>query len=214
MEESWDPIAKSEKSETFCILPWVHQYIGAQGDVKPCCIYQHKYELGNLKKNSLEEIFNNEETKKLRLDMLNGVKRPECKECTLKEGVLRSTLRNSMNSRFTHKSLKQSLDVLNQLKSTQPDGTVSTHKLFYMDVRFNNLCNFKCMTCSPVFSSSLIEEFNLVYNTKYGYSFAGKTEEDVFEQMRPHIPNLTNIYFAGGEPMMQKEHYQTLIECI
>ena len=25
-------------SETFCILPWIHLFIGNTGEMKPCCI--------------------------------------------------------------------------------------------------------------------------------------------------------------------------------
>lgn len=211
---NWDPLQKAKDSSTFCILPWVHQYIGTHGDIKPCCIYAPDSDLGNLKSSTLEEVYNNENTKKLRLDMLNNVVRPECKECNLKENVLQDTYRSLRNKHYFNTGNSSHAEVMSQLKSTQPDGTVPEHKLYFVDSRWNNLCNFKCMTCSPLFSSSLITEYEDLYNIKHTYSFAGKTEEDAFEQIVSHIPTIESIYFAGGEPMMQKQHYMLLDACI
>ena len=85
------------------------------------------------------------------------------------------------------------------------------------DYRISNLCNFKCMTCTPVYSSSLSEDYKKVHpisSMNAGFSFPGKTEDDVFEQILPHLPYVKEIYFAGGEPMMQKEHYMVLEKLI
>ena len=51
MSEEFKPLELAKKSKTFCILPWIHQYVGPPGDVKPCCVYEHQQEIGNLKKN-------------------------------------------------------------------------------------------------------------------------------------------------------------------
>jgi sulfatase maturation enzyme AslB (radical SAM superfamily) len=40
--------------------------------------------------------------------------------------------------------------------------------------------------------------------------FAGRHEEDVWEQMQEHIPHLEQIYFAGGEPLIMEEHNRIL----
>jgi sulfatase maturation enzyme AslB (radical SAM superfamily) len=41
--------------------------------------------------------------------------------------------------------------------------------------------------------------------------YAGRTEDDIEQQMQEHIPYLEQVYFAGGEPLIMKEHY-TLLE--
>jgi len=76
-----NPLDKAKSSKTFCILPWVHQYVGPPGDVKPCCLYEQDMQIGDLKQNTLEEIWNNDSTKQMRLDMLNGVELPGCAKC-------------------------------------------------------------------------------------------------------------------------------------
>ena len=44
--------------------------------------------------------------------------------------------------------------------------------------------------------------------------YAGRTEEDMWEQMQEHIPHLDQIYFAGGEPLIMEEHYRLLNELV
>jgi sulfatase maturation enzyme AslB (radical SAM superfamily) len=44
--------------------------------------------------------------------------------------------------------------------------------------------------------------------------YAGRTEEDMWEQMQEHIPHLERIYFAGGEPLIMEEHYRLLNELV
>jgi sulfatase maturation enzyme AslB (radical SAM superfamily) len=44
--------------------------------------------------------------------------------------------------------------------------------------------------------------------------FAGQTENDMWEQLLPHIPYIEQIYFAGGEPLIMEEHYRLLTELV
>jgi len=43
-------------------------------------------------------------------------------------------------------------------------------------------------------------------------NYAGRTETDMWEQLVPHLDYVEQIYFAGGEPLMMKEHYNILDE--
>jgi hypothetical protein len=40
------------------------------------------------------------------------------------------------------------------------------------------------------------------------------TEDGMLEQMEEHIPHLEQVYFAGGEPLIMKEHYYLLEKLI
>ena len=95
----WDPLSKAKESPTFCILPWIHQYVGPPGDIKPCCVYDHKSELGSLRDSTLAEVWNNDTTKQLRLDMLNGVRREECSRCNDREH-LQMAFKNGFNENY------------------------------------------------------------------------------------------------------------------
>lgn len=210
--EMSDKLSLANNSETFCVMPWIHQYVAPTGEVRPCCVYTLEYKLGSMKESSLEEIWNNENTKQLRLDMLNGVQRVECTRCNVRDNLLTSS-KAEFNKRF------YSIDKIKEVvDSTLDDGTVPNHKLYYIDVRFNNLCNFKCRTCGPHFSTSLVIEHQKVHEKSKdivmdnGFQYPGKTKEDAFEQLKSHIPDVYEIYFAGGEPLMQDDHYKVLDE--
>ena len=53
-----------------CILPWVELRVGYQGDVHPCCWSPQP--LGNLRSETIENIWNNEAIHDMRLDLING----------------------------------------------------------------------------------------------------------------------------------------------
>lgn len=220
MTTEFNPIELAKTSKTFCITPWLHQYVGPAGDVKPCCVFEHTSEIGNLKDNTLDEIWNNEETKALRLKMLNGETDPRCFKCNVhKDGI---SPKEGFNKTFFTNTVYRDTSVINQniVSSTLPDGTIPEHKIVYMDARFNNLCNFSCRTCSPHFSTSWVLDDRKLRNKMYrqeindGFQYPGNTEEQLFDEMKPHLKHMQEIYFAGGEPMMQKDHFETLKELI
>lgn len=210
------PLEKAKSSKTFCIYPWVHQYVGPPGDVKPCCVFLQDEQIGDLKQNTLKEIWNNDATRKMRIDMLEGNEVSGCAICNKRESLISRTHKDDANHYlFT----PDNYDLVN---STKEDGTVEVHQLQYIDARFNNLCNLKCRTCGPRFSTSWIEDHVKIYGVsdedreKQGdiFTFAGQTEEQLLEEIMPHIPGLKQIYFAGGEPLMTLDHYKILEELI
>lgn len=211
MSDNFNPLEMAKKSRTFCILPWIHQYAGPRGDVKPCCVYNHSEEIGNLKVNSLEEIWNNDKTKEMRLKFLNGEEDSNCGSCNS-----RMEISAAFKTEFNKEFFEYNKRIRDIVASTNKDGSLNEHKILYMDVRFNNLCNFACRTCGPHFSTSWIIDSRKLYNKKFkedyddGFQFAGKTESDALEQMIPHLANIKHIYFAGGEPLMQHEHFEVL----
>jgi len=216
-----NPLEQATKSKTFCVLPWIQQYIGPAGDVKPCCIYQHSAELGNLSNNTLEEIWNNDASKDIRVKMLAGEVVLDCGKCNLREG-LETGRKNYNRSHFKRPY------VIDSILSTQPDGTVPEHNLYYMDVRFNNLCNFSCRTCGPYFSTSWIADYIKLHSKLNGielsqskkllsdkvFHYPGNSEDHAFNEIEPHLQTVKDVYFAGGEPLMQIQHYQILEKLI
>ena len=97
----------------------------------------------------------------------------------------------------------------------ETDGSITGMKLRYFDVRFNNLCNFKCRTCSPIESSAIAAElvkFDKINNT--GMQVMNNQGAILHEEVKKQYNHIQKIYFAGGEPSMQKEHYLVLKELI
>ena len=48
----------SPAQDTFCILPWMHLYVGPDGNVLPCCVADQRLPLGNIKQESISSIMN------------------------------------------------------------------------------------------------------------------------------------------------------------
>lgn len=203
--DQWDRLVDSD---VFCIIPWIHMHAFPDGRAYPCCLSHDQHPIGNLKQDTMETVWNQEAYKNIRKNMLE--ERP-CKECTKcyeqeKSGFV--SMRNSSNKHFGH--------YINIVDQTKPDGTFEDFKLRYYDIRFSNLCNMSCRTCGSLFSSSWYAEETKIYGSRNHpqIMYAGRTEDDMWEQMLPHIPHLDQVYFAGGEPLIMEEHYRLLKELV
>lgn len=195
-------------SKTLCVVPWIHIHTNPSGIATPCCIAESctKPEgVGNAREQSLMEIVNSEPMKKLRLDMLAGVKNSECTNCYVHEEQGVKSFRNMINDEFSHQ-----YDVIN---STKKDGSLSEFKMRYFDIRFNNICNFKCRTCGSGFSTQWEQEDlkNKVWNAKV---IPKNDNKEFLAEVIDQIPNMETAYFAGGEPLITEEHYILLEEMI
>ena len=203
-----DQLDRLVSSEVFCIIPWVHMHAFPDGRAYPCCLGVDSHPIGNLKKDTMETVWNQPAYRTMRTNMLNEKPCKECTKCYEQEDNGFLSMRNSSNKNFGHH--------IGLVDATLPDGTVEDFKIRYYDVRFSNLCNFTCRTCGGWFSSSWYKEETDIYGPRNYPSvlFAGRDEMDMWEQMQPHIPHLEQVYFAGGEPMMMEEHYRILKELV
>ena len=73
----------------------------------------------------------------------------------------------------------------------------------YLDFRNNNLCNLKCRSCGPLFSTSWSAELG---SHKHLYD---PTKLDNMD-----LSQCQYIYFAGGEPLLNPQHYELLAHLI
>jgi organic radical activating enzyme len=118
------------------------------------------------------------------------------------------------------------IDIEELVKETTEEGVVP-EKLTYLDLRLGHTCNLKCVMCSPHDSSRWVQDHKkLLKRTTFpivleqmswdGAEFNNNWYEnpDFWEQMYAQIPNLKQVYFAGGEPLMIKEHKKFLQEII
>lgn len=190
-------------SDTFCILPWIHFYANPDGNVLPCCIGNHHRPLGNVQENSIIDIWNSDRYKEMRLNMLSGKRCAECNSCYQAEDAGVNSFRQSVNKDYA--------EFLNYADETKPDGSLDTMKLKYLDIRWSNICNFKCRGCSSTYSSSWATEDNKQGHNKKVFIFAGGKNNDLlYDQIKPYISEVKEIYFAGGEPLLMDKHYDIL----
>lgn len=195
-----------DKEKTFCILPFVHLYTQPDGEVKPCCIASGFEEIESLQKKSIKEIYNSTQFKQLRSDMMNGVKNKVCDVCYKKEENGESSPRNMFNSNATW-----------DLPEIKDDYSVPI-EFQHIDIRFSNLCNYKCKMCNHNFSSNWYED-SLVIEDEGEYIYKSekhipkkilKASDTIVEDLIPHLGKIKSFYFAGGEPLIMPEHFKLL----
>lgn len=191
-------------SEYFCMLPWIHLHAWPDGRAYPCCLAKAAHPVGNFKQHSMREIWNQEPMRALRQNMLADRACRECGDCYEQEAAGFASMRNNSNKSFGHH-----IDLIDQ---TLPDGSLPDMRLHYWDVRFSNICNLKCRSCGSIFSSRWHDDDVKIWGKELRprVSFAGRHEEDIWEQMQEHVPHLDQIYFAGGEPLIMEEHNRIL----
>jgi organic radical activating enzyme len=99
------------------------------------------------------------------------------------------------------------------MENTNDDGSLKEFKMRYFDIRFSNICNFKCRTCGGGFSSQWEQE-DLKSKVTYARVFPKNDNPDFLQDIVEQVPNLKTAYFAGGEPLITEEHYILLEEMI
>ena len=191
----------------------------------PCCHQRGSNPtiLGNVKEDSVDDIFNGEKMKKLRKDMLNGILPADtCHKCINYENLgIKSPRQWAFHNEYSNK-------VVEAIKNTSPDGTFDDYKIRYWDLRFSNICNMTCVMCSPEFSSRWTQESKKIYNSMT----SEKAKKDVLsglvlgenvlenekvvnvnDQIKwvdQGIHDVQKIYFAGGEPLIMDAHWYIL----
>ena len=207
-------------SEVFCMLPWVHMHSYPDGRVFQCCIADNSTKpIGSLKENTMAELWNNKSYKNIRKNMMQNKTISSCNRCYEQEKNGFFSMRNSANKHWGHllNNLNKMPDDQIVLKDTKEDGEYTNFKLRYWDIRFSNLCNFKCRTCGPLFSSQWYDDEKAMWNnnsTTAKILFPGTDKNDILRQLLEHIDYVEEIYFAGGEPLIMEEHYIILQELI
>lgn len=197
----------------FCVLPWVHFHAWPDSRVMPCCVADSNMPVAEIKKDeSIIQMMNSSDYKKLRTAMMNDEPVEACKRCYDLELMGTWTMRQSHNKR---KGLEY-VDYISE--NTNPDGSLKDFEMKYMDIRFSNMCNMKCRSCGPGCSSQWAQEFldergeevfqQYFKTTKIVIS---NNEEQVFmNKLKPYLKHVTEVYFAGGEIVITPEHYECL----
>ena len=200
----------NDKDQTFCMYPWIHLHVSPSGVAAPCCIAESCGTLdgvGDGRTSSLMQLVNSPKMNKLRLDMLNGVRNEECKKCYDHEDHDIKSIRQCTNEDFKHL-------FFNTVPHTNfIDGSLDQFQMYYFDIRYSNICNFKCRTCGQEFSSQWEQE-NWANNVEHARKFPKIVNKTLFTDVLEQIDHMEWAYFAGGEPLITEEHYIMLEEMI
>ena len=193
-------------SDTFCMLPWMHLHAFPDGRAYPCCFALDKLPVGDVNKESMEDVFNGAKMKQMRLNMLSNKPSKECFKCYDQEQSGFFSLRLSSNKHFGHN--------ISMTENTKPDGTAD-FIIKYWDIRFSNLCNMACRSCGTWFSSNWYEDHKKLTGSPPPHAKimkAGRSGNDIWDQLLKQFDHVEQFYFAGGEPIIMEEHLRILKE--
>ena len=196
----------SMNNDKICAVPWMHLNFEPNGKVVPCCLTSHyNYFAGDLNTQPIDAIWNSDNMKKLRKEMINGIEPDICSTCFKKEKVTGESGRIHHNKEF--KNVLKDIPII-----TEADGTCNKMELKYWDFRFSNLCNMKCRSCGPRYSSAWVPDAKRLGYTDQEkvWSIASVDDQTNFDFLKDQVQHVQKIYFAGGEPLLMPEHWQIL----
>lgn len=199
------------KSDSFCMMPWVHLHVTQHGTVTPCCQapWEEEHAFGNLNDSTVEHIWHGKKMNAFRSGMLKGQKDERCWRCYEKDASGALSLRKTTNDNYKHK--------LDWVFETKTNGEVNEAFPIYFDVRFSNVCNLKCHICGPWASSQWHQDaiaLGMLPKDSKALTKAFTDHTVLFDQIDPFLDTIEEVYFAGGEPLVMEEHYEFLEKLI
>jgi len=107
-------------SKYFCMLPWTHLHAYPDGNAYPCCLAKHEHPIGSMKENTIQELWNSDDMKTIRTNMLSNKPSKQCTKCYDQEKSGFFSLRLSSNKHFGHN--------IGMVENTQADGSTEDRK--------------------------------------------------------------------------------------
>ena len=227
----------NNKYPTFCLLPFTHISSTNDGNYRACCcseeivIAKPDSTPYNMRKDSVLEVWNSDQYKKLRLDLLNGVKNPTCEYCWNYEASGAYSKRQKTNDEKHKMYPDYNIFIKDALAN---NGALSTPPTD-LDIKVGTQCNLKCIMCYPG-SSSLHEEEQeqmiaegrelpglLKLFDKRVKTFNLKLEdhnprnldiEPIINNLDPSLQHAVHMSLVGGEPLVNKTTTRLLEQCV
>jgi organic radical activating enzyme len=205
----------------FCLAKWTQVTMHLHNGLTHSCHHPtpHKIPLKEIEKNPTA-LHNTEHKKKIRKEMLDGLRPKECSYCW---GIEETSISHS--DRVFKSAEPWSLPHIKEIKNIDWDENYTPR---YVEVSFSNVCNFKCIYCSPQFSSKWVEEIKKfgAYPTTTNYNnldWLKQTNQlpyrhgeknpyvDSFWMWWPELfKTLHTFRITGGEPLLSDDVFKTL----
>lgn len=208
-------------SKTFCMHPFTGLATREDGAIKVCCRSQP---IGFIQDAPLEYHWNGEAMQRIRRQVLIGERPAECQPCFDLEdqGV------ESLRQRHIKNTIPESrINLYPDAVSKMAHDFTMPFELPTLEIKLNNLCNLKCRMCNPLDSTNWKDWDSVVPFYKKENNYLVPTVEKLvkkpgqyigpfddtdnwwssFEKLLPHF---RRVEFAGGEPLMDPQHYKIL----
>lgn len=202
--------------DTKCVAPYIATEINTVGDLQVCCEATPFVSNDSINYSKFDE-WQRIHLKDLRNDLKNNIKNEHCTYCWQKDEVNGFSLRKYLNEMYQ--------EVYDRIGIDDDESLLDTR---YVHAHFGNLCNLKCIMCSPYSSSSIeseqkrfAKEYKSFYDNAYGIDRiddpANQTFTSLFYKKLDYLGFIKEkfnkadfIYLTGGEPLMTPEAYETL----
>jgi len=209
------------QSKTFCMHPFTGLATREDGAIKVCC---RSHPIGFIQNSDLEEIWNNDTIKRIREQVLNNERPPECEPCfNLEDQGVESLRQRHIRGNIPEARINLYPKALEKLDSDYS----MPFEIPTMELKLNNLCNLKCRMCHPMDSTSWndwgeIKEFyknenHIMFKMIEDHGLEQKPFLDQFQdnpewwkKLEKLLPYFRRVEFAGGEPLMDPQHYKIL----
>ena len=187
------------------------------GAVKVCC---RSAPIGHIQDNTLEEIWNNATMQLVRKQVLCGERPEVCKPCfDLEDQGVESLRQRHINGVIPEARIN--------LYPNTPLQEIMPFEFPTIEIKLNNLCNLKCRMCNPLDSTNWTDWNKVVPFYKKENNFLVPTIEGLVDKPGKYIgafddtdnwwasfekllPHFRRVEFAGGEPLMDPQHYKIL----
>lgn len=213
-------------SKTFCNLPWTRLYVATSGHQKICCHNDEHitkddgYHQFNMQRDMVNDSWNSNYMKEMRLALMNGKRVSQCKKCYIQEDDGHSSMRSTVD-----------MDIL--LAQTNADGSVNIPPKS-LELHFGNVCNLHCKMCSHDFSHMIGKELLKMGDADPEFlqwvkkesgtvnNWTGELDiiydwfknEKIKKSIFAHVSdNVSDLNIIGGEPTIIKEFYELLEFC-
>ena len=197
-------------SNTLCSLAWSHISSEPAGPCRSCCIARDHitddngniYSLGE---HSVKEILTSTFMKNLRQEMREGKQPSNCETCWEDERNGKESKRLIYNKIMGFDFLK--IDEIDYEK--EPEYPVD------LQIALGSVCNLKCRTCNPVYSSkwrSEAKERNIHWwKPDVKVEVTDLERSKFWEDLEESSVHLRRLEIMGGEPFYTKE-FKVLID--
>lgn len=222
-----DKVAKlNSVSGTFCLAKWLQSTTTLYNGYTHSCHHpsSHKISVDSIKKNP-RGLHNTPIKLAARKDMLEGIQTKECDYCW--------NIENLEGEHFSdrhYKSANEGMGIWQNFDQVLKSGLGADIAPTYLEVAFENVCNFKCSYCSPDVSSRWMEEIQ----EHGGYKLAnGEIHHDLdwmkkigkfpihHKEQNPYIDafwewwpelyqSLDTFRITGGEPLLSDNTWKIL----
>jgi len=153
---------------------------------------------------SLEKYLNSSWLNNIKKELISGVVPKECNGCKVREDKGLKSTRGAFWGGYYGVGPEPEMDI----SSFSIDEKTKPKRI---EIRFSNLCNFKCRMCDETSSSEIAKEkikFKKPMVRSFNIKSISRSPDEVLNDLKDLnlLESVEKICFTGGEPMLIKQY--------